>query len=353
MKEGEFSFELFKAGETIPIQTVTNKADGSYSFETINFTEFDLDKDADGNFVETVKKYTVKEKVGEDKTVTFDPKVYTITVTLKDDGKGNIDVTADPKENTYDFTNTYEVVSISGKKIWDDNNDVRKLRPASITLRLFANDVEIAVKSFTAGADGSWTYSFGNLPKFDETGKEIQYHVTEDAVPGYMPPMYRESDIINRCETGKTNVSVIKWWDDGNDYDRIRPLSVTVRLFANRQPTGKILVLSSANGWQGTFEDLDLYSADGKPIVYEITEDSVLYYKTRITGDQLNGYHIVNYHRVDRVVGNWPRTGDDSNIQAWLIPFAVSGAALAGGGGAFLYRKKKKNLKKENDSLQK
>ena len=95
---------------------------------------------------------------------------------------------------------------------------------------------------------------------------------------------------------------------------------------------------------------LDLYSADGKPIVYEITEDSVLYYKTRITGDQLNGYHIVNYHRVDRVVGNWPRTGDDSNIQAWLIPFAVSGAALAGGGGAFLYRKKKKNLKKENDS---
>ena len=99
-----------------------------------------------------------------------------------------------------------------------------------------------------------------------------------------------------------------------------------------------------------TFEDLDLYSADGKPIVYEITEDSVLYYKTRITGDQLNGYHIVNYHRVDRVVGNWPRTGDDSNIQAWLIPFAVSGAALAGGGGAFLYRKKKKNLKKKNDS---
>ena len=232
-------------------------------------------------------------------------------------------------------------------KIWEDSNNRDGKRPAAVTVHLFANNVEVAQQTISAGADGQWRYSFADLPKHDKYGVEIQYHVTEDVVPGYAT-VYSGSNIVNRYTPGKTSIPVIKWWDDGNDYDRIRPLSVTVRLFADKKPTDKILVLSRANGWQSTFEDLDLY-ADGKLIVYEIVEDNVLYYKTRISGDQLNGYSIVNYHRVEKPNGNWPRTGDDSNVKAWLIPFALSGVLLAGGaaGGVIYHRKKKKETENE------
>ena len=106
LKAGQFSFELYdKDGKLL--ETVTNKADGSYSFKTLKYTGDDLDKDADGNYVDTKKNYKVVEKKGTDPQITYDSKEYKITVTLKDDGQGSIKATADPKEGSLDFTNTY------------------------------------------------------------------------------------------------------------------------------------------------------------------------------------------------------------------------------------------------------
>ena len=166
----------------------------------------------------------------------------------------------------------------------------------------------------------------------------------EDPVPGYTTT-YPGNDIVNIYSPGKTAVPVIKWWDDGNDYDRIRPGSVTVRLYANGRDTGRFLVLSRANNWRGVFDNLDEY-ANGKRIVYTVAEDDVLYYKVRISGDQIQGFSIVNYHRVDKPNGNWPRTGDDSNVAAWMIPFTLSGAALVAG-SVFYHKKKKKESEEE------
>ena len=101
---------------------MTNKADGSYSFGKIEYTEADLDKDASGNYVATTKTYKVKEKAGSDSSITYDKNEYTITVTLTDDGKGNINAVADPASGTYVFTNTYHAngtITIGGVKTWD------------------------------------------------------------------------------------------------------------------------------------------------------------------------------------------------------------------------------------------
>ena len=106
LKEGEFTFELYGSdGEML--ESVTNKADGSYSFKTIEYTGEDLDTDEDDHYVETKKTYKVVEKAGDDKLIIYDKTEYEITVTLKDDGKGTIETTADPEESTYDFVNTY------------------------------------------------------------------------------------------------------------------------------------------------------------------------------------------------------------------------------------------------------
>ena len=118
LKEGEFSFELYDSEGKL-LETVTNKADGTYSFTQIDYTGDDLDKDEEGYYVETTKKYKVVEKAGSIKGVTYDETKYDITVTLKDDEKGTIATTATPEKNTYDFTNVYDAtgkVKIKAKK---------------------------------------------------------------------------------------------------------------------------------------------------------------------------------------------------------------------------------------------
>ena len=81
------------------------------------------------------------------------------------------------------LTNTLQpqLVEVSGSKTWDDAGDEQS-RPSSITIRLFADGVEIDSQSVTAESD--WTWKFADLPKYDE-GRSIVYTVKEDAVDGY------------------------------------------------------------------------------------------------------------------------------------------------------------------------
>ena len=84
------------------------------------------------------------------------------------------------------FVNQYykpETVEVKGVKTWVDDNNQNNSRPMGITVRLYANNVEVASKSVTA-AEG-WAYSFSNLAKYDENGRAIVYSISEDAVPGY------------------------------------------------------------------------------------------------------------------------------------------------------------------------
>lgn len=41
------------------------------------------------------------------------------------------------------------------------------------------------IQTKTVSAADKWAYKFTNLPKYDENGKKIVYHITEDKVSGY------------------------------------------------------------------------------------------------------------------------------------------------------------------------
>ncbi|MFR7573561.1 MAG: Spy0128 family protein [Blautia faecis] len=78
--------------------TATNGANGAYSFGEIEYTEA-------GTYY-----YTVSEQ-GKGTTVegiTYDATEYKITVTVTDDGKGNLVASADRKVDELNFTNTYK-----------------------------------------------------------------------------------------------------------------------------------------------------------------------------------------------------------------------------------------------------
>ena len=117
LREGEFSFELWRADEygvegKLPRRTVTNAQDGSFAFEPMTFAAIGENK------------YIVVETRGSLGGVKYDETVYEVTITVTDNGAGELlgVVTVDGEENkTIAFQNTYEPAPVSmaltGKKI--------------------------------------------------------------------------------------------------------------------------------------------------------------------------------------------------------------------------------------------
>ena len=88
------------------------------------------------------------------------------------------------------MTNTYtkippETITITVKKVWDDNNDKDGIRPDSVTVVLKANGEETG-DELVLSADNDWTGEFADVDKTDSEGEEIEYTVEEKEVPeGY------------------------------------------------------------------------------------------------------------------------------------------------------------------------
>ncbi len=98
LKKDEFSFKL--VGEDIE-STVTNDADGK-----INFDKFEYDEP--GTYV-----YTISEVKGDEAGMTYDKSVFTATVSVVDDGEGNLKanvtfIKGDKSVEGIVFNNTYK-----------------------------------------------------------------------------------------------------------------------------------------------------------------------------------------------------------------------------------------------------
>jgi hypothetical protein len=247
----------------------------------------DLDKnDGDGNPI----TYTVVEKHEGPITGTDGPGTY----------EDRVDQVAGAT-NRFTITNTHtpETVSINGSKTWVDNNNAAGKRPDSIRIHLRA-DGEVAESRDVSSPD--WSWSFADKPKY-RNGKQIKYTVTEDAVLNYTAST-SGYNITNTYTPGKRQVRVSKVWVDAGNADGIRPEFTTVRLLANGTDTGNTIRLSSAGGWTGTFDDLDIQSG-GTDIEYTVEEvrtgvitgtDSTGTYGIDYSGDSVTGYTVVNTH---------------------------------------------------------
>ena len=159
LEEGEFTFELTDpSGTTV---TTTNAADGSYSFPEMTYTE-------EGTYT-----YEVRELPGTEEGMFYDPKTYSVTVTvsLPDDGSGQLVATVSGDSETgadLDFANTYTkggdessaTVTLGGTKTLEG----KKLEELEFTFTLKdANGVVAAVKN---ASDGS--YVFPEMTYYEE-----------------------------------------------------------------------------------------------------------------------------------------------------------------------------------------
>lgn len=313
-----FNFVLKdKNGETI--QTVANDADGNVTFSPLNYTLKDV-----GTHV-----YTVSEVQRENTEVTYDTTEYTVEVTVADAGNGKLKVSKTIKKGDYTvdaiaFENIYKgVIDISGSKTWNDADNQDGIRPASITVKLFANGTEAASQVVTPDEAGNWNYVFKNLPQYDAKGK-ITYTVTESAVAGYETSV-SGYNITNTHKPATLDITGTKTWNDSNNQDGKRPKSITVNLLANGIITDTKTVTADDN-WTYSFTDLPKY-ANGQEITYTVSELTVPGYTTTID----DNYNITNSYTPGETSASVTKIWDDADNQDGIRPESITVALLANG----------------------
>lgn len=254
--------------------------------------------------------YFVKEKNG-------DEWVSSGSITLNGN-PFNVSVDGYTVTNTIQQTNS---VTVRGTKTWVDGDNFGNIRPDSLEITLLADGEQVTIPANSAdntvGA-GDTSYSFTGLPKYalpaaendselakavitalgnTLDGHEIVYAVT-DSDGSYTTTGGTAGDSYNltntRNDIGTTaDVTVTKVWEDNGAYE-LRP---TVKLELHRkanggedtgftgytceftqegttvtdEETGDTTVIHD-NEQTYTFEELEVYSADGYPYTYYAVE---------------------------------------------------------------------------------
>ena len=224
-----------------------------------------------GKNVETITTYytVVDSDVVEEKTI-----MNTATVIIPDV----------PGKDSTEEVPVNPDTSVSGTKIWKDNNNEYKARPTSIVINLLQNGEQIDSKKVEATED--WIYTFDKLPKYDVDGKEYTYTITENEVAGYVTEI-SENDVINTV-TGITEVSGTKTWKDNNNEYKTRPTSIVINLLQNGEKFDSKKVVAT-DDWAYEFKNLPEYDKDGVKYNYTVTEEEVTGYVTEISG-----YDVIN-----------------------------------------------------------
>ncbi|WP_242271548.1 Cna B-type domain-containing protein [Bacillus cereus group sp. BfR-BA-01310] len=220
-------------------------------------------------------------------------KAYEYTV------KEQLVVGYESKVNGYDITNTkVGQTKVEGTKTWKDDN--AKDRPEMIKVDLLQNGTVIATQEVSKAT--GWKYEFKDLAAYDAEGKAYKYEVKEQAVEGYKSKV-NGYDITN-TKVGETKVEGTKTWNDNNATDR--PSTIKVDLLQN----GKVIdtkEVSKATNWKYTFEKLQAYDTNGVAYKYEVKEQSVAGYESKV-----NGYDITNT-KVGETKVEGTKTWNDNN----------------------------------------
>ncbi|MBO7245137.1 MAG: Cna B-type domain-containing protein, partial [Clostridia bacterium] len=213
-------------------------------------------------------------------------------------------------------------------KLWDDDNDRDGIRPESVVIKLYVNDVEVRNATLTKDnetATNTWKHIFADVIVYKLPGEEVNYKIEEvvDEDSGYTATVDGLT-ITNVHVPEKVEVSGSKTWDDDNNRDGIRPESITINLLANGEKVQTITV-SVEDDWAWSFEGLHKYE-DGVEIVYTITEEAVEGYETVI-----DGYNVTNVHVPEKVEVSGSKTWDDDNNRDGIRPESITINLLANG----------------------
>ena len=194
-----------------------------------------------------------------------------------------------------------EFVDIPVTITWSDNNDSDGNRPSDVTIRLYADGVE--VNSHVCSSVESWSYIFTEKPRYSENGDEITYSVNIDGMPSYSASINGYNITLNYYpEVTSKSVSII--WNDDNDAQKVRPSSVAVSLSVNGTQR-QVETLSASNGWTSTVNNLPTV-VNGMTATYTWIPQSVMRYN--FSEQEINNVTVFTYTISQSGGGKPPKT---------------------------------------------
>ncbi|MEG0730903.1 MAG: Cna B-type domain-containing protein, partial [Vagococcus sp.] len=280
---------LHQNGDETPMaeQKVTAGADNKWSYSFKDLPKYDANLDE--------YHYTVSEK----EVPHYDTTIEGTTV-------------------TNDYRND-DKTKVTGKKVWNDEDNKLNLRPKSIKVELYQNDSKkpMATQTVKAGKDGNWAYSFNNLPKYDDELNEYVYTVKEQEVSRYESHIEGTTITNTYINDQKTELSGEKKWDDKDNKLKVRPMSIQVELYQNdgKKAFKTQTVTPDKDGhWNYTFKDLPKHDKELNEYVYTVKEKEVAHYDSKIDGN-----NITNTYRNDdttEVAGEKKWIDEDNKINS-------------------------------------
>lgn len=246
---------------------------------------------------------------------------YTVTEDAVNGYAGKI--TTDDTGYILSITNTHapETIRKTVTKTWDDGNDRDGIRPTNVKIELYGTDGTRRTQYLTK--DNHWSYSFENLPKYQNKGTIILYTIKEEAVDGYTQKSVTTTagfDLTNTHEIQTADYEVKKVWIDDNDRDGARPTSITLTLTGS-DGSKYTKLMTAADNWNAvTFERVPMFNG-GKYITYTLTENEVPSYINSIEVSE-DGKHftVTNTHAPDHTVINITEVWHDKNDQDGIRP---------------------------------
>ena len=236
----------------------------------------------------------------------------------------------------FNVTNTFRIpddkVKVEITKKWEDSSNVSNKRPGSIKVELSDGANVVRTQELT-GTGNEWKHTFTDLPKYNSQGNTITYTLEEKEVnPGDLQ-FYTKSIVGNTItntftqSTDKINVNVSKTWNDSNNANRKRPVSIKYVLKNKETVVSEKVVAGNETtdaDWTHTFTGLAKYDEHNDEIKYtleeqEANEGELKFYTKQVNGDYKAGFNVVNTFKVPdekisvRVSKTW---NDDSNSRS-------------------------------------
>jgi hypothetical protein len=258
---------------------------------------------------------------------------YTVTEDAVNGYTGKI--TTDDTGYILSITNTHapETIRKTVTKTWDDGNDRDGIRPTNVKIELYGTDGTRRTQYLTK--DNHWSYSFENLPKYQNEGTIILYTIKEEAVDGYTQKSVTTTagfDLTNTHEIQTADYEVKKVWNDDNDRDGARPTSITLTLTGS-DGSKYTKLMTAADNWNAvTFERVPMFNG-GKYITYTLTENEVPSYINSIEVSE-DGKHftVTNTHAPDHTVINITEVWHDENDQDGIRPRKMTAIVVGSNG---------------------
>ena len=237
-------------------------------------------------------------------------KAITYTVTAADVEGYTASVAGDNAGFVVSFNHETEKTSVSMTTVWDDKNNQDGHRPGSYTVQLKA-DGQAVGDIVTLTSDNGFANKWDGLQKnrTGKVGEKIEYTVEVVDLDRTYYEATVKGDDVNGFVVTNHYVPLTKvipasvQWDDADNQDGIRPVSVDVELYADGQATGNKVTLTAENEWKAAFAETDM-KKNGVRIAYTavVTSGDVAGYTSSVTGNALddNGF-VVNYAHTPEV----------------------------------------------------